>query len=97
MQIIFIISLVNHYLNKPKGSVRIYRKTKRISVIRFHGNAVCPYVWKYWNTNKPNKKILLCLTISSLHLIYKPLICIIFKLSDICTQRCHGVSFFEMP
>nr|DAW44793.1 MAG TPA: hypothetical protein [Inoviridae sp.] len=37
------------------------------------------------------------MTISSLHLIYKPLIFIIFKLSDICTQRCHGVSFSEMP
>ena len=57
MQIIFIISLVNHYLNKPKGSVRIYRKTKRISVIRFPGNVVCPYVWEYWNTNKLNKKV----------------------------------------
>lgn len=56
MQIIFIISSVNHYLNKPKGSIRIYRKTKRINVIRFPGNAVCPYVWKYWNTNKPNKR-----------------------------------------
>ncbi|EET43725.1 hypothetical protein NEISICOT_02484 [Neisseria sicca ATCC 29256] len=57
MQIIFIISSVNHYLNKPKGSVRIYRKTKRINVIRFPGNAVCPYVWEYWNTNKLNKKV----------------------------------------
>ncbi|EGQ78566.1 hypothetical protein HMPREF9418_0007 [Neisseria macacae ATCC 33926] len=57
MQIIFIISSVNHYLNKSKGSIRIYRKTKRISVIRFPGNAVCPYVWEYWNTNKLNKKV----------------------------------------
>lgn len=44
MQIIFIISSVNHYLNKSKGSIRIYRKTKRINVKRFPGNAVCPYV-----------------------------------------------------
>ena len=57
MQIIFIISSVNHYLNKSKGSIRIYRKTKRINVKRFPGNAVCPYVWEYWNTNKLNKKV----------------------------------------